>query len=132
MQVQTVDYLDNDCAQLFVESLRTTGFGVLKNHPISQDLVKSIYNNWYEFFSHEEKHQYHYNIETQDGYFPPDVSEVAKGHQVKDIKEYYHVYPWGQVPAELKAEAMTYYKMANELAAELLGWVEAHTPAKIA
>ncbi|MCX4028501.1 isopenicillin N synthase family oxygenase [Endozoicomonas sp. SM1973] len=132
MQVQTVDYLAPDCAQRFVESLRTTGFGVLKNHPISQSLVESIYQNWYEFFVSDEKHQYQYNVDSQDGYFPPDVSEVAKGHQVKDIKEYYHIYPWGQTPPELKAEAMSYYQMANQLATELLGWVESNTPAEIA
>lgn len=132
MQVQTVDYLADDCAQSFVESLRNTGFGVIKNHPISQSLVESIYKNWYAFFVSEKKHQYCYNTETQDGYFPPDVSEVAKGHQVKDIKEYYHIYPWGQIPASLKAEAMSYYQMANTLATELLGWVEAYTPTDIA
>ncbi|MGI0117610.1 isopenicillin N synthase family dioxygenase [Zooshikella sp. RANM57] len=132
MQVKTVDYLTPDCAQKFVESLRTTGFGVIKNHPISQTLVESIYNNWYTFFVSDEKHQYRYNVDTQDGYFPSEVSEVAKGHMVKDIKEYYHIYPWGQIPAQLKADAMSYYQMANTLATELLSWVEAHTPAEIA
>lgn len=60
------------------------------------------------------------------------MSEVAKGHSQKDIKEYFHLYPWGQMPAELKEQAMEYYRLANGLAAELLGWVEQHTPADIA
>ena len=55
------------------------------------------------------------------------MSEVAKGHSQKDIKEYFHIYPWGQMPAELKEQAMEYYRLANDLAAELLlGWVEQH------
>jgi isopenicillin N synthase-like dioxygenase len=71
-------------------------------------------------------------VGTQDGYFPPDVSETAKGHSKKDIKEYFHYYPWGQCPAELKEQLAQYYKEANKLASELLSWVEAHTPKDVA
>ena len=45
MQLPTVDYKADDAAAQFVESLRNTGFGVLKNHPIPQSLVESIYKN---------------------------------------------------------------------------------------
>ncbi|EGR1696529.1 isopenicillin N synthase family oxygenase [Vibrio parahaemolyticus] len=128
MKLETVDYLADDAAQQFVASLRETGFGVLKNHPIPQELVESIYKNWHEFFCSEEKNDFQFNVETQDGYFPPSVSEVAKGHKVKDIKEYFHVYPWGQIPETLKAEILEYYERANAFAQELLGWVEEYAP----
>lgn len=131
MKLTTVDYQADNAAELFVESLRTTGFGVLKNHPISQDLVESIYDNWYKFFMSERKEEFHYNTDTQDGYFPPSVSEVAKGHSVKDIKEYFHVYPWGQMPEELKEQILDYYAKANAFAQELLGWVEKHAPVEV-
>ena len=87
MKLETVDYLADDAAEQFVTSLRETGFGVLKNHPIPKELVESIYENWYKFFTSERKNEFTFNVETQDGYFPPSVSEVAKGHAVKDIKE---------------------------------------------
>lgn len=132
MKVLTVDYRSPDAAERFTESLRTTGFGVLTHHPIPKELVQSIYDNWYRFFMSEQKQDFLFNRETQDGYFPPSVSEVAKGHSQKDIKEYFHIYPWGQMPAELKEQAMEYYRLANDLAAELLGWVEQHTPGDIA
>lgn len=132
MKVLTVDYRAPDAAARFTESLRTTGFGVLTNHPIPRELVQAIYDNWQQFFNSERKHDFHFNRETQDGYFPPSVSEVAKGHTKKDIKEYFHIYPWGQIPEELSDQAMEYYRLANELAAELLSWVEQHTPADIA
>ncbi|EGR1585418.1 isopenicillin N synthase family dioxygenase [Vibrio parahaemolyticus] len=128
MKLETVDYLADDAAQQFVASLRETGFGVLKNHPIPQELVESIYKNWHEFFCSEEKNDFQFNVETQDGYFPPSVSEVAKGHKVKDIKEYFHVYPWGQIPEPLKAEILEYYERANAFAQKLLGWVEEYAP----
>ena len=130
-QLPTVDYQSPNAAKEFVESLRNTGFGVLKNHPIPQQLVESIYNNWQAFFNSEEKHNFLYNKDTQDGYFPPDVSEVAKGFSVKDIKEYFHVYPKGQVPAQLEAEIREYYRLASEFAQELLSWVQAEAPAEV-
>lgn len=131
MKLETVDYQAADAAEQFVTSLRETGFGVLKNHPIPQQLVESIYENWYQFFMSEQKNDYQFNVETQDGYFPPTVSEVAKGHSVKDIKEYFHVYPWGQIPPELRDQILEYYDKANSFAKELLGWVEAHAPTDV-
>lgn len=131
MKLVAVDYQAENAQQLFVESLRETGFGVLKNHPIRQELVSSIYQNWQVFFNGETKMDFEYDKEKQDGYFPPSVSEVAKGFKAKDIKEYYHYYPWGRCPASLLEEISTYYKEATTLAAELLGWVEHHSPASV-
>ncbi|WP_318474787.1 2OG-Fe(II) oxygenase family protein [Photobacterium leiognathi] len=128
MKLEAVDYTAENAKQLFVESLRNTGFGVLKNHPIQQKLVQSIYDNWYQFFNSEEKTDFLFNIETQDGLFPTEVSETAKGHTKKDIKEYFHYYPWGQCPSALKQEIQQYYQEANELATELLSWVEEYSP----
>ncbi|WP_122033149.1 isopenicillin N synthase family oxygenase [Aliivibrio sp. EL58] len=128
MKLEAIDYTAENAAELFVKSLRETGFGVLKNHPIQQELVQSIYDNWYEFFNSEEKENFQFNVETQDGFFPASVSEVAKGHTKKDIKEYYHYYPTGQCPEQLKAQIQEYYDNANILASELLSWVEAHSP----
>jgi len=132
MQVQVVDYQSPNAAQEFVESLRNTGFGVLKNHPIEQSLVESIYHNWYQFFSEGNKQDFSFDPEKQDGYFAPEISETAKGHKEKDIKEYYHVYPWGRIPASLKNEIISYYNHASELAAELLDWVEKYSPEDVA
>lgn len=127
MKLVAVDYQAENAAQLFVESLKETGFGVLKNHPIKQELVSNIYSNWQKFFNTESKHDFLFDKEKQDGYFPPEISEVAKGFKAKDIKEYFHYYPWGRCPAELKEEISTYYSEAMSLATELLGWVEDHS-----
>ena len=128
MKLVAVDYQADNADQLFVESLRETGFGVLKNHPIQQAMVSSIYANWQSFFDGEDKHNYMYDKETQDGFFPTSVSETAKGFKKKDIKEYYHYYPWGKCPDALKEEISNYYNSAISLAKELLGWVEQYSP----
>ncbi|HCS80494.1 MAG TPA: 2OG-Fe(II) oxygenase, partial [Alteromonas macleodii] len=46
MQLVAVDYQAENAQEEFVKSLRETGFGVLKNHPIQQSLVQGIYDNW--------------------------------------------------------------------------------------
>ena len=132
MKLEPIDYLAPDGAERFVESLRVTGFGVLKNHPIQKGLVDTIYNEWQAFFDASEKNAFHFNRETQDGFFPCSVSEVAKGHTVKDIKEYFHYYPWGQCPASLKQNISAYYASTMAFAAELLAWVEQHSTAEVA
>ncbi|WJG08812.1 2OG-Fe(II) oxygenase family protein [Aliiglaciecola sp. LCG003] len=132
MKLEAVDYTAENADKLFVESLHKTGFGVLKNHPIQQSSVLSIYNNWQTFFDSEDKEQYLYDKETQDGFFPTRVSETAKGFKKRDIKEYFHYYPWGKCPPQLKQEIAAYYQAATELAAELLDWVEKHSPPEVA
>ncbi len=131
MKLEAVDFSAPDAQQKFVESLRQTGFGVLKNHPIPQSSVADIYKNWQSFFDSENKHQFLYNKGKQDGFFPQSVSEVAKGFKKKDIKEYYHYYPWGQCPEELKQELSDYYKNTSALAAQLLNWIELESPESV-
>ncbi|MDO6692955.1 2OG-Fe(II) oxygenase family protein [Aliiglaciecola sp. 3_MG-2023] len=132
MKLEAVDYTKPGADKLFVESLHKTGFGVLKNHPISQSSVSSIYQNWQAWFDSEDKQNFLFDKETQDGFFPISVSETAKGFKKKDIKEYFHYYPWGKCPAHLKQEAAAYYQGAMDLAAELLTWVEKYSPADVA
>jgi isopenicillin N synthase-like dioxygenase len=132
MQVQVVDYRAADAAEQFTRSLHETGFGVLVNHPIQQALVEKIYADWLSFFNSDEKQQFAFSKETQDGYFSTETSETAKGAALKDIKEYFHYYPWGRVPPALHTDAQAYFEQANGLAQELLSWVERFTPPQIA
>jgi isopenicillin N synthase-like dioxygenase len=132
MKLNTIDYLAPDSAERFVESLQQTGFGVLSNHSIQKQLVEDIYQEWYNFFQSEQKHDFLFTPETHDGFFPASISETAKGNNVKDIKEYYHVYPRGRIPESLKANILAYYEHANTLATELLSWIEQYTPAEVA
>jgi isopenicillin N synthase-like dioxygenase len=126
--LSAIDYQSPDAAKAFTESLHQTGFGVLKNHPIPEAMVKRIYQEWEAFFNSGQKETYLYHKGSQDGFFPARISETAKGHTVKDIKEYFHYYPWGQCPPALKDALAEYYALATQLASELLGWVEDCSP----
>ncbi len=131
MHITPVDYRDPDAPRKFSQSLHDTGFGVLTNHPLSQQMLNTIYAEWLDFYHTDAKQKYVFNQDKMDGYFPPNVSETAKGFERRDLKEFFHIYPWGQFPSEVSNTARQYYDAGSELAAELLQWVEDNTPEQI-
>ena len=131
MHLPVVDFTSPTAPEEFCKSLRETGFGVLKNHPLDQHLVESIYAEWLAFFKSEAKRQYPNDPVKHDGYFSPSVSETAKNNTKKDLKEFFHIYPWGRYPAEVSDNAQRYYAQGAALAATLLGWVEDYSPPEV-
>ncbi len=131
MTLTAIDLQMPDADQAFVESLRTTGFGVLRNHRMSRSLVETIYQQWAAFFRSSEKFDYRFHPDTQDGYYSSEDAEKAKDYSQQDIKEYFHFYPWGQCPASLRTNLEIYYREAHELAATLLRWIEQACPEQV-
>ena len=131
MQLPIVDYRSPTAAQAFCQSLHDTGFGVLACHPLDQHLVESVYAEWLQFFGTPAKHQYAQDPIKLDGYFSPAVSETAKNHTQRDLKEFFHIFPWGRYPLQVSDAAKRYYAAGSTLAAELLQWVEDHSPADV-
>lgn len=129
--LDAVDFTDNQAPQAFVASLVETGFGVLKNHPLSAHTLTELYHSWQAFFDDEQKHEYAFDPEQQDGFFSTDISETAKGQQLKDLKEYFHYYPSGRCPEHLERLTHEYYEQSSELARTLLGWIEQQAPDEV-
>jgi isopenicillin N synthase-like dioxygenase len=130
MDVAVVDFTAPDAPERFSESLRETGFAVLTNHSLAWSLVEQVYGEWSALFDDPSVSRYT-TTDAQTGYFPPDVSETAKGFQVRDLKEFFHVYPWSRYPDEVTDVALRYRDEAMRLALTLLDWVEANTPDEI-
>lgn len=130
MDVAVVDFTAPDAAERFSASLRETGFAVLTNHPLPWSMVEDIYAEWSAFFDDPDVTTYT-TTDSQTGYFPPDVSETAKGYRARDLKEFFHVYPWSTYPDRVSDAALRYREQAMELALTLLDWVEANTPDEI-
>lgn len=132
MIIRTVDYDNPHAGQDFVRSLHETGFAVLKNHPISGEMLDRIYRGWGDFFNSSEKQNFLFDPEnydgTQQGYYPIQVSETAVGHTAKDLKEFFHVVPGGRIPPALENEILDYREATFELGKELVGWLQHHTP----
>lgn len=115
----------------FAKSLEDTGFAVIKNHSINQQLIVDVFNEWKIFFASEYKKNYIYNNDTQDGLFPITVSETAVGYDLKDIKEFFHYFTWGQYPKELSDKTKLLYTQMNTIATALLNCIEEHLPDNI-
>lgn len=130
MDVAVVDFTAPDAPERFAASLRETGFAVLTHHPLSWRLVEQVYAEWSAFFDDPVVLEYT-TTDSQTGYFPPEVSETAKGFQVKDLKEFFHVYPWSRYPTQVSDAALQYRDEALLLARTLLDWTEANTPDEI-
>ena len=90
IDVLTVDYNDPDASKKFENSLKSSGFAIIKNHPIDKDLISKVYDEWVAFFNSKDKFDLLYDENSQDGYFPY-LTENAKDSNVKDLKEFHQV-----------------------------------------
>jgi isopenicillin N synthase-like dioxygenase len=133
MTPDVIDFTSPDAPARFTESLRTTGFAVITNHPLSWELVQSLYAEWDEFFVSGAADAYTVGPDNQEGYFPPKIAETAKGQTIRDLKEFFHVYPWSdKYPTEVSDDAMKYRDIATDVASTLLQWVDANIPDEVA
>ena len=133
MNILSVDCFAQDAAERFTKSLKETGFGVLETHPIDWQLIEDVYSEWRAFINSEHVKQYHFDKEKQDGYFPQDISEVAKGETLRDLKHYYHLYfPWGRYPNEVSGKAKMLFEQLYTLGKTLLQWIDDHMDQQVA
>ena len=130
LHVRSVDLRLADASEQFVKSLQFTGFAVLHHHPIDMELVNEVYSQWMDFFNSSQKQDYLFHPVKQDGYFP-FKSENAKGSDEKDLKEFFHIYPWGRCPKSLEAKTRLLYSQLVNLASLLLTWIEKEVPTEI-
>lgn len=131
MEIQVVDFNAPDAAQQFATSLRETGFGVLQNHPINQQLIDDCYRDWEAFFSGEDKFNYEFDPKTHDGYVSYELSETAKGNDVQDLKEFFHLYSWGRCPENLREQSHRLMESLKGMATTLLSWLDQNLPSEI-
>ncbi|MDB5240747.1 MAG: flavonol synthase, partial [Spirosoma sp.] len=109
------------------------GFVAIRNHGLTDDVTKRLYESAQAFFSAPDpvKQQYeHPELNGQRGYIGKG-KETAKGFKVADLKEFYHIgqpEPMGDMPANvLPAEypefgdaALTAYKILENAGKMLL------------
>ncbi|MCC5884920.1 MAG: isopenicillin N synthase family oxygenase [Gammaproteobacteria bacterium] len=135
MNVQTIDFRAPAAGADLVQSLKDTGFAIIRGHPLSADLLGRLYRQWAEFFSSEEKHRYLMRPtkhgDNTVGYVPPDVSETAVGHPSRDIKEFYHVFPDELLPPHLADDTLAYLNDVFRVGVRLLDWLQDNMPDQI-
>lgn len=131
MRVLTVDYTTSTASRDLAQSFRETGFAVLTNHPIAPALMEDVFAEWANFFAGTDKVSYT-NDPTDHGRgnagFFPFRTENAKGYDVKDLKEFYHYYPWQGLPRGLTDKTTRLFRDLEVVASTMLGWLEDHVP----
>ena len=130
MQVAKIHYNDKNAPSAFTKSLKDTGFGLIVNHPILPELIKTVYREWKDFFESELKHTFLFDPLRQDGYFPLGT-ENAKGYSAKDHKEFFHFYLWGRTPDSISPATKELYDSLVNITSLLLEWIELNTPPEI-
>ncbi len=130
MNILSVKFTDQSAPKDFVESLRTTGFGVVSDHGITKELIEKVYREWADFFAGSAKHSYLFNPETQAGYFP-FRSENAKDSPIKDLKEFYHIYPGFSLPSTLSPATQELYSSLMQVGSSLLRWLDENSPSEV-
>lgn len=130
MEILKVNFQEPQASQKFTRSLKETGFGVITNHGIEPGLITEVYEEWIRYFSSEDKFKDKFDPHTQDGYFPFG-SENAKNSEVKDLKEFYHIYPGKKFPTQLSQKTWVLYHALLKLGSELLCWIDQETPEPI-
>ena len=127
MQVLSVDFTSPSAAKEFKESICNTGFAVIQNHDIDPKLISDAFQEWKSFFENDEKMKYVFDPKIQAGYFPMR-SENAKDSSFKDLKEFYHYYPWWQNPKNILEHTPKLRDALVALASTLLQWIHHETP----
>ncbi len=131
MNVLKIDYQAANAAELFTKSLTETGFAVLVNHPIQTQDIETLYAAWLEFFTSDKKEPWLVDKKTQQGWVPPNVAEIAKGYDVRDLKEFYNFYDHGKCPPHLRVLTAALYQQLFQVAKTLLTWLDEQTPAEV-
>jgi len=133
MKILTVDFNSPSAPEDFTRSLKETGFAIIDNPPVDAELLDKAHEEWGAFFkkSDDEKEPFLFDNEKHDGFVPTSLSETAKGFELRDLKEFYHYYPWGRCPDNLRELTDTLSAQLTSMAETLLSWVEANTPTEI-
>ncbi len=97
--------------QNFVENLggifQNIGFVAIKNHGLSDELTAKLYRSVEEFFALSETAKLRYELKNLGGQrgYTPKGKEHAKGRDIGDLKEFYHV---GQALPEAECRHLQY------------------------
>jgi isopenicillin N synthase-like dioxygenase len=117
-KVPTISLQDKDFAEKLFGSLKYYGFIILRDHPVSIDLLAEAYQLSEAFFALSAKTKNKYFLAGQAGArgYTPFGREHAKDAAVPDLKEFWHVGRDKNVwPEELANFESTFTRLFDEL-----------------
>lgn len=124
-EVAIVDWNSPAAPAQFAESLHSTGFAVLRNHPVVPERIEGLHREWDAFFGSQAKSNY-VSTGSQVGFFPHRPEDAAAG---LDAKEYFQIGDEGSYPSELSSGARDLLAAGRRMAVQLLSWLQQELPA---
>jgi len=102
--IKKISYFDNNFENLYTNSLKNTGFAVIKDFPFDYsnlDMFQLTWSSWFNLpFKIKIEYLYNKNNLRQVGYFPYKT-EKAKGEEKIDLKEFFHIYKKEDFPPSI-------------------------------
>ncbi|MEC7030958.1 MAG: 2OG-Fe(II) oxygenase family protein [Pseudomonadota bacterium] len=114
-----VNYQHTSKSQNLHDILLEYGFSDHKTHPLDSTFINHVYSEWLKFFLTQEKELFLYDKTSRDGFYPMQT-EVAEGHSIADLKEFFMYYPKGQCPEYLKQDTQDLYAELTTISQEIL------------
>ncbi|WP_404791120.1 2OG-Fe(II) oxygenase family protein [Altericista sp. CCNU0014] len=130
MEWHAIDYCAPEAPSQFVASIREIGFAVLREIPVTASFIAAVYRDWEAFFLSSEKYAYQFDPAIQSGYFPFQ-SETAKGNDRPDLKEFFHLYEWTELPSGMSDRTWQLFHRLRAVAETLLEWLEQGLPPQV-
>lgn len=115
---------DDDAPSVFIESLRRTGFAVIRGHDVETGLIgSSIIPQWRDFFDSPARERWRGQDGAQWGYFERDGRLLPDGVTRTDIKQFFHLGRGRRQPDELTPDTHKLLEQLLDLAKVLVGWI---------
>ncbi len=130
MNILSVNLTSAEGPGRLVESFKSTGFAVISNHGIPKPLIEKVYSEWATFFASPSKFDFVFDKQSQAGYFP-FRSENAKDNPIKDLKEFFHIYPGYNLPTTFSSATIELRDALLDVGQKLLTWLDEGSPTEV-
>jgi isopenicillin N synthase-like dioxygenase len=121
MDVKVCNYSSSEFAKDFLASLLDTGFAVVTNHGVSEDLIRETQRVWKMFFLDDQDYKQAFVSPDGNMGYKGWKTEKAVGAKVPDLKEFYHWRPGGRpLPASLSGTTSDIFGQLEDVGIKLL------------
>ncbi len=121
MEVKVADLRSNSFEKDLIDSIKNTGFVVVTNHGIANELIRSAQQGWRQFFLEDQfmKNLFTNQKDPNMGY-KGIKTEKAVGAKVADLKEYFHWKPGQSMPALVWQDTLYLFHQLEDVAGKIL------------
>lgn len=109
------------------QSLIERGWAIVDSPIVGADQITECYAHWKRFFQSDSRFKFARGDGELDGFFRYG-SETALGYRSPDPKEFFHFYPDGRCPENLRAESQHIFVSLSELGEKVLSELALFVP----